>query len=108
LKPAGVCIVQITNSQKNIAKIINLLSRIKRLISKPKYHYTVNDLNEKGIVHAFGENDLKLVQKKIYLSSFPGFKLIPEKLRKDLVLFLNGKEVISKFGSEMVLKFEKI
>jgi len=108
LKPAGVCIVQITNSQKNITKIINLLSRIKRLISKPNYQYTVNDLNEKGIVHAFGENDLKLIQKKVYLSSFPGFKLIPEKLRKDFLLFLNGKEVISKFGSEMVLKFEKI
>ena len=108
LKPGGVCIVQITDSKKNITQIINMLSSIKHLIRKPKYHYTVNNLNEKGIEHTFGENDLNLAQKKIYLSSFPGFKLIPEKLRKDLLLFLNGKEGLSKFGSEIILKFEKM
>jgi 2-polyprenyl-3-methyl-5-hydroxy-6-metoxy-1,4-benzoquinol methylase len=103
----GICIAQITDSQKLMTKIVKIYHRIRDTIFKPKSCYQVNKLNESDSISAFARNGLYLTGRKKYLPLFPGFRLIPKKNRRKFLFFCNSHKIISDAGSEVVFRFIK-
>ena len=103
----GTCIVQITNSNKIMARLLRLYSTLKNSIIKSKMMYNVNVLKEDFIESSFNKYGFSLLEKKYYLPTFPGFKLLSRNTRIGFLSVCYKTRWISRFGSEIIFKFNK-
>ena len=103
----GICIVQITDFDKALAKFLNLYSKVKRRIMMQDHLYQTNIMNRRTIVNLFLKNGYEMADEQRYLPSLPGFRMISQKTKSKYLLRTYNTNMASNFGSELILKFKK-
>ena len=103
-KNNGICIVQITNHQKLIAKVLGF---IRKLYSVSNSSYQNNITKRDSIVNHFSCYGFSLVTEKKYLSTFPGFRFISFKNQTNLLVKTYNTIISRIIGTELIIKFIK-
>lgn len=108
LNENGICIVQITDSNKYLAKLLNVYYKVrKHFLFEPKMDYEMNVLNKDLITQTFSKFGFILNDIKYHLPSLPGFRFLPQKTRITFLMLIYKNKWISYFGPELILKFRK-
>ena len=103
-----ICIVQITNYDKLLAKILRAYSVIKKSIIKPMNDYDTNIMYRDSIVNIFLKFGFSLVDEKPYLPTFPGFRFLKQETRTKFLMKTYKSMIAKNIGSELLLKFKKV
>ena len=104
----GILIMQYTNSQNFISLILRVIGKLKS-ISGGKYGYKINYTSSKRIRMELEKHKLVIYKKINYWPALPGFKLIPNKLRRYIYFNLLNSSFLQPVGGEVLLfiKFDK-
>lgn len=103
LKQGGRCILQLTDSQKLIAKIAQFL----RSKQKGFYGYSTNKTNFSQITNLAKNNGLSLIDYRRFSLLFPGMGRMPDGLLYKYQQVTLNNRFLSKHGSEVILLFSK-
>ena len=106
-KKNGTCIVQITNSDKYIAKIIRGYSKFKKTINITSGNYETNIIKRYTILDTFLRFGFTLIDEKPYFPTFPGFRFLKHEKRIKFLMKTYNTKLASTLGSELILKFIK-
>ncbi len=103
----SLCLVQITDKDRFIAKVLRGYSYLKRKITVSLYNRKPNYISKKDIIRLFSEYNYLLEEQRVYMPTFPGFRYLRYETRAK---FLNSsyKNIFTAIiGSEVILKFRK-
>ncbi len=104
-KKNGICIVQITNHQNFVSKI---LAFIRRLYYLGNFYYESNITKRNTIVKSFLNCGFLLEIEKKHLSTFPGFRFLSFKSQTNLLVKTYNTIISRIIGTELILKFIKV
>ena len=107
IKKKGICIVQVTNYDKFIAKTLITYSKFRKLIITPKSDYDTNIMSRDSVVNVFLKYGFSLIDEKSYFPSFPGFRFLTQKTRIKLLMKTYDTKLASIISSELLFKFTK-
>jgi 2-polyprenyl-3-methyl-5-hydroxy-6-metoxy-1,4-benzoquinol methylase len=106
-RKGGICIIQITDDSKGIAKLLRFYRRAKKLFLKPAFVYNSNVLNKKSIEQIFLKYGFSLIDERRYLPTFPGFRFLKQETRTKFLMKTHKMNFAKKSGPELILKFVK-
>lgn len=105
LKPGGLCIFQLTDAGKTVAKIEGVYR--SRQSKNAGYGYAVNKTTPAQIIKLAADCGLKLVGQRRFSLLLPGMGKLPDKWLYGYQMLTLRNRFLSRFGSEVILLFSK-
>jgi len=107
LNPGGICLLQFSDNAQWLTRLHHLVGKLRNRATD-KYGYSLNRINYSDLLSLCQKSNLQLLDIQRYSLILPGMGVLPDQFLYQLQRISQRTPWLSKHGSDVVLKLEKV